>query len=440
LPFDLPAARPLYLRSTKLVAQVTKNSIPWEVSGQLDPVDFNIRSQIKLPLQHSFTSAAFKKNVLLSTAANFTISNIKKNLATYAPAPFKIMPAPFTAMDGSLEVQVATASMEEDHSVLIKSNTAIDLKNQKQVFQMLIGIDVPFDLITNQPGPLLIKLDFQKILLQLPRLSKKSAPPQFMPDGRIKNIPTQRRNKSKEIKTDDEGAGLNMHLQALGQEAMRFRTNLLDEDLRLNFDLLLSAGNLQEGFLRVLPLQTTIFRRPVKVEDLKITFAHPVDPVMEAQIVFPLPEYKIILKLEGPVSRPRHSFSSVPPLSQNDIYAVLLFGRPMADLDQADRTAANQSNQLLSQGILNLAVLYFFAGSPIEHIGYDPQTNRATAQVGLGSRASLRVGGDQEGINSTGIRRSLGKGWYLDTSVQNMTPNNSETRDYGVLLERIIAY
>jgi hypothetical protein len=190
----------------------------------------------------------------------------------------------------------------------------------------------------------------------------------------------------------------------------------------------------------VLPLKTTIFRRAIRLQKFKVNFNPPLDPILVARILFPLPEYKITLNLEGPVSSPRHSFSSEPPLPQNDIYAVLLFGRPMAELDQADRVAVNQSNRLLSQSLLNLAVLYFFAGSPIEHIGYHPETNRATAQIGLGSRASLRVGGDQEGINSTAVRRSLGRGWYIDTSVQNVTPNNSETRDFGVLLERIIAY
>jgi hypothetical protein len=99
---------------------------------------------------------------------------------------------------------------------------------------------------------------------------------------------------------------------------------------------------------------------------------------------------------------------------------------------------------LLSQGILSLSVLYFLAGSPVEYVGYDPDSKNATAQFGLGSKSSLRVGGGSEGVNSTAIRRSLGKGWYLDTSVQqsqeeaSSAPNSG--RNYGVLLERIISY
>ena len=106
-----------------------------------------------------------------------------------------------------------------------------------------------------------------------------------------------------------------------------------------------------------------------------------------------------------------------------------------------DRTAAKKSNQLLSQGILSLAVLYYFAGSPVESIGYDPDSNEVSAQIGLGSKNSLRVGGSGTGLNSAGVRRSLGKGWYIDSSVQRTTRDNGTSgQDYGVLLERIISY
>ena len=94
--------------------------------------------------------------------------------------------------------------------------------------------------------------------------------------------------------------------------------------------------------------------------------------------------------------------------------------------------------------VTSLSVLYVLAGSPVEYVGYDPNSKNATAQFGLGKKSSLRVGGGSEGVNSTAIRRSLGKGWYLDTSVQqsqedpSSSPNS--TRDYGVLLERIISY
>jgi autotransporter translocation and assembly factor TamB len=219
------------------------------------------------------------------------------------------------------------------------------------------------------------------------------------------------------------------------------KTDLLDEALRLNFKLLIDQGELKNGFVDILPLKTTVFKRPIEVPSAKIKFHAPLEPTMDAGIIFKLPEYTITMLLEGPLSKPRYAFSSEPPLPQNDIYAVLLFGRPIAELDPDSKNAAQRTNMMLTQGILSLSVLYFLAGSPVEYVGYDPQSGEASAQIGLGAKTSLRVGAGESGSTSTGVRRSLGKGWYLDTSVQNnQNTSTSDTKDYGVLLERVIAY
>jgi hypothetical protein len=237
---------------------------------------------------------------------------------------------------------------------------------------------------------------------------------------------------------------IDLELTALNEKSMNIKTNLLDEPLRLNFDLNLSDGNLDHGFVKILPLKTTVFKRPIRVHHVNLRFDRSVETIIDAVIKFPLPEYKITLFLEGPVSKPRYAFQSDPPLSQDDIYAVLLFGRPLSDLSSDDKSSASKTNRILAQGILSLSVLYFLAGSPVEYVGYDADTKSAVAQFSLGNKSSLRVGGGNEGVNSTTLRRSLGKGWYIDTSVQQTQEEASsdpqEAHDYGVLLERVISY
>lgn len=84
---------------------------------------------------------------------------------------------------------------------------------------------------------------------------------------------------------------------------------------------------------------------------------------------------------------------------------------------------------------------YYLAGSPIESIGYDPESNEISAQIGIGTKNSLRVEGSDNGLNSAGVRRAIGKGWYIDSSVQKViNKNGAICGDYGVLLERIISY
>jgi hypothetical protein len=437
IPAQFGTKQPLKVQNLKLSALINTSGISLILFTGIEDLTIGATSFIGLPLEGDLSSIHFRKQLLLATSAEITLPKIKNNLKKFAPEPFNVLPAPLNAMDGVVKLTLETESSAETNSVLIKALTDINLAGTKQVLKMGIKSDVELGLINFTPGQVTLGLDFHKVALKLPRLAKTSRPPQFFPDARIKTEPAPPPDQARQA---EEARPLIFHLQAKGEEALSIITNLLDEPLRLNFDLFISDATIQEGHLDILALKTTIFRRPIEVPYIRLTFDHPRVPVLEGTIVFPLPEYEITLTLEGPISSPRHSLRSNPPLPQNDIYAVLLFGRPMSELGTADSSAASTTTQLLSQGILSLSVLYFLAGSPVEYLGFDPQTGEAMAQIGLGARSSVRVGGGAGSFQSS-IRRSLGRGWYIDTSVQDANRlNATQERTYGVMLERIIAY
>lgn len=434
--FDL--LPPLYFYNLKLAAKMQRDGVPLTLTGALEVIGIEVDSFIKLPLHDDFSSLTFRKSALLATRAKILLPDISKSLSVMAKDPYRELPAPLNAMNGEIEVNIHAENTSKTEMVLLKSRSSINMSGGKQVLRLDILNEVPLNVLSFKPGAILLEADFKQVAIQLPRLSKKSPPPQFFPDKRFKTKPYV----PGEVKRKNKGPQLTMHFEGTNEKALGIRSNLLDEILRLNFDLYIDEGQLQRGYVSAMPLKTTVFKRPINLKTFKVSFDHPQDPVLESRIVFPLPEYKVTLELEGPVSRPRYHFTSEPALPQPDIFSVLLFGRPMADLNQDDKTAAQKTNQILSQGILSLSVLYFFAGSPVEYVGFDPGSKNATAQFGLNSKTSLRVGGGQEGVNSSAIRRSLGKGWYLDTSLQNhpTAGKASGQNNYGVLLERIIAY
>lgn len=427
---DLNLRRSLHLNEVALTALMKEEGIPLKLTGNLEAISFNVKSYMDLPLTNDFV-----KKLLVATTGEFEILKLNENIQKYVPKPYNILPAPFNVLEGDLFTFVKILNLEGSDLVKIESNTLIDLSGPKQNLKLDIASAVPLSVKDYGFGPIEIGVDFKKVMLQLPRLSKRSPPPQLIPDRRFK--------KSLESlpKENQKKLDISFDLQALNKQALHIKSNLLDEPLRMNFDLKIKTGEIQKGFVQLLPLKTTIFKRPINVQNVVVTFNAPVDPVIGATIKFLLPEYKITLTLEGPISDPRYAFSSDPPLPQSDIYSVLLFGRPLAELDPNDKMAANKTNKLLAQGILSLSVLYFLAGSPVEYVGYDPESKNTTAQFGLGKKSSIRVGGSREGVNSTAIRRSLGKGWFIDTSVQDSsTPTSRDEKNYGVLLERIIAY
>lgn len=435
LPEKIDAVGPYYFRNVRLKGSVTKKSIPLLLTGSLEEAAFHVKAHVNLPLQDDPASLAFRREFLATVSGDIRVPDFRQAYSRRAPAAFRELPAPLNVMNGTIIVNFALAKGAPG-SVTFHSDTDIDLASAKEALDMTVSAEGELPVEKLKPDTIQIGLAFHEVKLELPKLSKKAPPPQFIPDRRFRKGPY--RPPEKKVPETE----VDVHLTALNRKSLHIVTNLLDEPLRLNFDLLIGNGKVKKGHITALPLRTEIFRRPIQLRSLVITFDEPKEPVIAAEIRFPLPEYKITLNLEGPVSQPRYAFRSEPPLPQNDIFAVLLFGRPLEDLSSDDKTSAQKTNQILSQGILSLSVLYFLAGSPVEYVGFDPESQNATAQIGLSNKTSLRVGGGREGMNGGGIRHSLGKGWFIDTTVQDTKQNTASSKrsDYGVLLERVIAY
>ena len=435
LPFPkrIKGMPPMLLRNTIMSSKITQNSLMLDLKGNLEALDFKFKTHLKLPLKASVTSPMVIEEALLNLTGYGQIPGWRKTLKKYAPKPFNILPAPFNSLDGKIITSMRSFKSKTEGNVIFWIENLFDLSGNGQIVNLNIDNEVELNPGSWKIINILVSLGFNQVKLELPRLSKKSAPPQFIPDSRFKTSLSQ---------NDGPKLPLSLHLEANDQKSLHLKTNLLKQTLRFNFDLEIEKGVLKHGHISLLPLKTKIFKRPIDVRQLTFKFSHPNDPIVKGEIKFPLPEYKITLNLEGPIQKPRYAFQSDPPLPQSDIYAVLLFGRPMDDLDSDDKTAAQKTNQVLAQGIFSLSALYFLAGSPVEYVGYDPESQSGKLQLGLGQRTTLQLAGKETGVNNSSVRRSLGKGWYLDTSIQTNSERSTwaDSRSYGVLLERIIAY
>jgi hypothetical protein len=451
IPFELKTKNPLYFRELNLIADIKKDNVPLTLTGMIDTAKVQIQSNVvKSWVNGKLPPSTVLKNILLETKGNLAVEKLKQTLFKLMKPPFNQLPAPINAMEGIFNIQLTTAKTDSNNEVLMLVRSNVDLSGAKQSLKFHLDSNFPFDVKTKKPGPFVLALEFEKVVLMLPKLEKNKLPPQFKPDSRFYRASElakakREKNAQRRKKTQsDEKSDLAMNLQAPVNNPLQIKTNLLDEILKLYFDLKIDEGQIQTGFVQTLPLNTTIFRRSVTINSVRFNFHAPVETDIVASIDFHLPEYTVTLKLEGPLSKPRTAFSSKPPLPEDDIIAVLLFGRPLNDLDADDKTASKKTNQIISQGLLSLSVLYFFAGSPIQSIGYDPESKEVSAQVGLGKKNSLRVTSEAGGVSGAGVRHSLGKGWYIDSSVQKSSTLSTATsatgNDYGVMLERIISY
>lgn len=430
VPYDLKTVNPLYFEELKLIAKIQKDRIPFEITSKIATTKLVLNSEIsKQVLRQKLTHAQLWEKILLNTKGVLKINKITETIKTLIKPPFNVLPAPFNSMEGPLDLEL---SVYKSDQLIIKIVSMLNMSGAGQFLILDLNSEFSYDLKNNSFGPGLFGVDFKKVLLSLPKLSRTKLPPQFRPDPRFKkDTPVKIKKK------------VTMSLEATGENALAIKTNLLDEILKLNFKFNISGSTIQDGYIEAKPLRTKVFKRPVYLSNLKVTFDAPLEPQIHSTIEFHLPDYLITLKLAGPLSKPRTAFSSKPPLPEDDIIAVLLFGRPLAGLNPEDKTATKGATQIISQGVLSLAVLYYFAGSPVESIGYDPDTKVVSAQFGLGRKNSLRVESAKKsgGIGTYGIRHALGKGWYIDSTVEESTNvSSSGGKNLGVLLERIISY
>ena len=428
IPMDLSLVGPMILTDAKALGRIREDALDINLTGSIFGILLKVSSFVNLPLKDPPASVAFLKELALNTQAQARVDQVTQKARNALPTTYNELPAPLNALDGPLDLQAWARPGIKSGEIEVIVKLITHMKGEKQELEFDVLNKILFDLENKELGAIFLGLDVKKIMLQLPRLPKNALPPQFLPDGRIHDDELSFEKELSKQNISESSPDINLRLKALGKNFVGFHTNLLEERLRFNLDLAIERGKLKGGYVKTLPLDTTFFNRKISVKKFLIRFDNPEAPEVDGKIVFDLPEYKVTLFLEGPLSRPRHYMTSDPPLPKEDIYAVLLFGRPMIDLSGGNKNAVQRTNQVLSQGLLSIGVLYFLSDTPIQAIIFDPDSEQVSAQIGIGEKSSLTVGQD-----SVGVRRSLGRGWYVDTT-------NEKNTGYGVMLERILAY
>ena len=123
----------------------------------------------------------------------------------------------------------------------------------------------------------------------------------------------------------------------------------LDVELAGDLSLLLRSGQLAiEGELQAIQGTMSQLGHTFRLERGRITFdgsETELNPELDLVLSVLVGEYRISILLGGTAQVPSLQFSSEPELSEGDILATLLFGKPLAELDEgqtgllASRTA-----------------------------------------------------------------------------------------------------
>jgi hypothetical protein len=386
-----------------------------------------------------------------------TVDRMQQVVELLRGTPYAV-PAPFNVLDGPIGLRLSVDGNERLGRIGYDSDYRLDSKHQSvhlrssgETSYTLNGADV----LPVTRAEILI----DRFHVSAPRFDLR-LPPQFAPDPRFGRISPD----------DDEPAAdspppmdFELRVRTTRPQAIRIATNLTQTAIPVDLDLTYRAQELPaprpemkgaddpatrspasllppagvrtearvdappavpvRGWVRVGRTPIEVFRRQAVVQDFRLDFLESGERRMNGVMNVSYLDYDIHILLLGRVSEPQVRLTSTPVLEDEQIISVLLFGRPLEDLDNEQRQSVTGVRSAFANAALGLTSLYLLANTPIESIGYDPERDILTARVGLGGGTTLELGGG----GTVGIRKRLARNLVLIGDVERIGATGQRT-------------
>ena len=342
------------------------------------------------------------------------ITNMLKR-TTYA------IPAPLNQLDGAVGLQANIDVSQNGGFINYEASTRLDSDFQK------LHLDVKGKTLLEKraSGGLSPNTDIDVSILAMslsaPRFELR-APPAFKPDNRFGPITDAVVKAKLEDKPVVHNGKFKIKVHTASPEAIHIATNLTKSAIPITVDITFDDNNGEKspvsGSVVIGQTYVELFKRNALVENIRVDFLASGDDRLNGLISINYGDYAISIILLGELSDPQVRFVSDPPLDDNQIVSVLLFGRPQHELGEEDRSSVANTKTAMADAVLGLGSLYLLASTPVESVGYDPDTGRVIARVGLGGGASLELGaGARDKGQGVGFIKRLSKDFALRTEL-----------------------
>ena len=351
---------------------------------------------------------------LVSTAdVSVLLNSFQKLKRTLEKTPYAI-PAPFNVFTGEVEFQVKGMVDIAGFQGILPVTFATRLSSPEQTFNTEGKGELKYKYSKKaDKSHLTLDLALSDVKLMLPTV-KIESPPKLLPDGRYaQDIPEINKVQAPsdftyEVKVHTtEGAPVKLY------------SNLARGPIPLNLDIT-AVPEKTTGTVSVGDTRLEVFRRVGQVRKMILTLADPTEKsTVNGVVGVNYSDYDIEIQVVGPVLRPRVYFTSSPPLDREQIISLLIYGRTFEDLNQDESQSVGAVSGAVTDRALALGTLYFLASTPIESLGYNPNTGEFSAKVRLAKGTSLTLGTREGKSQKVGLRQGLGGNWSLSTFVEN---------------------
>lgn len=259
------------------------------------------------------------------------------------------------------------------------------------------------------------------IKLALPRLDL-AAPPRLIPDNRIQTSQQLTREAASKPSVVFHHE---ITIKTPKDHPILLTSNLAKRDIPINVDLSLINGEPTQIKLNISGFPVNVFRREAVLEYFGVHSSEDGKRmVLNGRLRVVYTDYTIFINISGNTDAPKVEFTSEPHLADQQVIAVLFFGKTIDQLepgqmDSVNNTKAAIAGAAIANSAVSLASMYLLASTPIESVGYDPLSGVMSAKVHLADGTSLNVGSDFRQLNTLGIRRRLGPNWAITTYLDN---------------------
>ena len=360
-------------------------------------------------------------NISANMDIDLIIGDFKKLVGIFKKTPFAV-PAPLNALEGEVELSLEgkIPSLYDISHFPVAFKTRLTGPGEK------VYIDVSAEARLRLQGENFsdtevdVDVMLTKILLPLPTLHIAGLP-RFMPDSRVVYTPEEKLEKEKaKGKEKEPPLHYEFSLATPENDPVEISTGLTKKAIPIHLNIK-GKDEKVAGTVGLKEFVVKFFQRQATIKHLTINLKDPSeDSTVSGEIVTDIADYEVKVLMEGLMTNPSIWFESEPPLSEDDVVSLMLYGETFDELDADLATSVGNMRSAKANKAIAFTTFFLLASTPIQAIIYDPETKQFSARFKLGKKTSLVVGTrgvGEEKSRGIGIRRRLGKGWQINTSI-----------------------
>lgn len=365
-----------------------------------------------------------------------TVPRFEDLVAYLAGGPFAV-PAPVADMKGGVSASLTARGEPGSDRIDVECRARAALAGARQKLKLHAAGTGSITGLRGRKRAVAARaaLTFDDAALQLPHLSALQMPRVTL-DPRIKApgaaAASTAEPEEPEISTAPSVSSttVDLELSVATAKPIILYTDLAQTPVPLALKLKLAkpAGT-ASGDVTLEAFDVEFFRRRARVDHLTLTLVPgSKTTALDGLIKYKAPEALISIRLLGTTDKPRVVFESDPPLSENDIIAMLVFGKSPNELDADQSATVANAQTAMSDKAFGLASLYLFASTPIQFVGYDPAAKAYTMKLSIPGGETLSLSSDFDATKTVQLRKRLTRHLAIATEAVN-----SQTRGNGVV-------